>query len=168
MMLPVRGDVSGFGATLKATVPPPSPLPPAVIVIQSTALWAVHSHPAPAVTLVVPVPPPAATYWPTGAIAYVHDPPAWVTTKTCPPTEIVPVREDPPVFGATLNATVPGPEPLAAPAIVIHAVLLDAVHAQPAPVVIETVPLPPVTGTDWLEGDRLAVHDAPACVTVKV
>ena len=61
------------------------------------------------------------------------------------------------------------PLPLAPPVNVIHAALLVAVHAQPAPAVTVTVPL---VAADVLsnadEGRIVNEHGAPGCVTVNV
>ena len=46
---------------------------------------------------------------------------------------------------ATLNVTVPGPDPVAPAVTVIHAAPLTAVHVQPAPAVTVTTPVPPAT-----------------------
>jgi hypothetical protein len=51
----------------------------------------------------------------------------------------VPVRSAP-VFAARVRRTCPFPVPVAPEATVIHAALLVAVHAQPAPAVTLTVP----------------------------
>ena len=51
---------------------------------------------------------------------------------------------------------------------VSHAALLDGVHAHPAPAVTVNVPLAPVAAADALAGEMVYVHDAAACVTVKV
>jgi hypothetical protein len=50
-----------------------------------------------------------------------------------------------PGFASTLNVTVPGPDPDAPPVTMIHAAPLAAVHAQPAPAVTFTDPVPPPT-----------------------
>jgi hypothetical protein len=57
VMVPVRGVVFGFAATLYVTVPMPDPLAPAVIVIQAALADAVHEQLVPVVTLKEPVPP---------------------------------------------------------------------------------------------------------------
>jgi hypothetical protein len=50
----------------------------------------------------------------------------------------------PPVVAATVNCTVPVPDPVAPPVIDIQSVdWLDAVHAQPASAVTFTLPVPP-------------------------
>jgi hypothetical protein len=61
VMVPVRGVAVGLAAAVNATVPFPDPLAPLVIVIHGTPDVAVQAHPAVAVTVVVPVPPPAGT-----------------------------------------------------------------------------------------------------------
>jgi len=50
----------------------PLPLAPSVTVIQSALLAAVHAQPVAAVTLTVPVPPPAGTEDDSGAMAKVQ------------------------------------------------------------------------------------------------
>jgi hypothetical protein len=62
-------------------------------VIQLTVLVAVQAHPVPAVTLKVPLPPPAATDAELDGSEYEHVTPACVTVNVCPPTVMVPVRE---------------------------------------------------------------------------
>ena len=70
-----------------------------------------------------------------------------MTVNVCPPTVIVPVRCTVVMLGATLNVTVPLPDPVAL-VIVIQLTLLDAVQAQPLAVVTLNEPLPPSDGTD--------------------
>ena len=53
-----------FAATLKNAVPFPVPLAPPVTVIHEALLAAVHAQPAPAVTVLLPVPPAAANACP--------------------------------------------------------------------------------------------------------
>jgi hypothetical protein len=65
---------------------------------------------------------------------------------------MVPVRGVVLVFAATVNETVPLPDPLAPPLTVIHAAPLVAVQAHPLPAVIENEPLPPPAGTDSDDG----------------
>ena len=57
--VPTRLVVPVWAATLTATVPDPVPAAPAVTVIHAALLTAVHTHPAPALTVVLPVPPAA-------------------------------------------------------------------------------------------------------------
>ena len=77
---------------------------------------------------------------------------ACVTVKVFPPAVIVLLRLVVLVLAATLKATVPLPDPLAEPVKVIQATLFAAVHAQPAGAVTENEPVPPLAGTDWLDG----------------
>ena len=57
--VPVRPVVDVFAADVKLTVPLPVPAAPAVTVIHAALLTAVHAHPVPAVTVVLPAPPAA-------------------------------------------------------------------------------------------------------------
>jgi hypothetical protein len=69
-----------------------------------------------------------------------------------PATVIVPVRDVGALFIATLNVTVPPPEPLAPPVTVIQLTLLPAVHVHPVPAVTVMDPLPPADGIDCESG----------------
>lgn len=168
VIVPDRGDVVGFAAAVNPTDPEPEPLAPLVMVIHAALLEAVQSQPADVVTVRVPDPPAATTNWPVGEMEKAHDDPAWLTMNVWPPTEIVPVRANEPVFGAALKVTVPGPDPLEPPVMVIHAAPLTAVHAQPVLALTEMVPVPPAVGSDALVDASVTVHDAPAWVTVNV
>jgi hypothetical protein len=68
---------------------------------------------------------------------------ACVTVNVAPAIVSVPVRPVVTVFAATLNPTLPGPDPDAPLVSVIQAALLLAVHAQPAPAVTVLLPVPP-------------------------
>ena len=72
--VPVRADVDPLAAMLNVVVPLPLPLAPAVMVIQDALLVAFQVHPLPAVTVVLPVPPPDPTVWEVGEIDGAH---AW-------------------------------------------------------------------------------------------
>ena len=72
--------------------------------------------------------------------------------KAWPAIVSVPVRAAPP-FDATLNVTGPLPLPDAPLVSVIQASFAVAVHAQPAPAVTATLPLPPNESTAWLFGE---------------
>jgi hypothetical protein len=61
VMAPDRLVVAVFAAALKPTVPLPVPVAPAVMVSHDAFDTAVQPHVDPAVTLILPVPPPAAT-----------------------------------------------------------------------------------------------------------
>ena len=140
----------GFAAALNATVPAPLPLAPLVTVSHDVLLLTpVHAQPARVVTVVEPVPPPAATDWLAGNSAYVQDVAACVTENVWPPMVIVPVRALVLGFDEALNATVPLPLPLAPLVTVSHDVLLlTPVHAQPAGAVTLVEPVPPPAATD--------------------
>src|SRR5205814_4556552 len=96
----------------------------------------------------------------------VHGTPACVTVKVFPAIVSVPVRDVPAVFAATLNVTLPLPEPDAPVVTVIHVALLTAVHAQPVGAVTVVLPVPPAAATDWLVGEIVSVQVMPTCVTV--
>ena len=68
-----------------------------------------------------------------------------------PATVSVPLRAAP-LFAAAVNATVPLPLPEAPFVSMIQASFAVAVHAQPAPAVTPTLPLPPAASTAWLAG----------------
>ena len=76
-----------------------------------------------------------------------------MAVKVCPATVKVPVRATPAV-AAAVTLTVPLPLPLLPELIVNQAALLLAVHAQPAPAVTFTLPLPPATTKFWLVGSK--------------
>ena len=164
--VPTRTSSAVLAATVKSTVPFPIPDAPAVTVIHELLLAAVHAQPAAVVTAVLPVPPAAGSDWLAGEIVYEHAA-ACVTVNVLPAAVSVPVRIVPAVLAATVNATVPFPDPDAPPVTVIHVLLLVAVHAQPAAVVTALLPVPPAAGSDWLAGEIVYEH-AAACVTVNV
>jgi uncharacterized protein YhhL (DUF1145 family) len=146
--VPVRVVVAVLAATLNVTEPFPDPLAPAVTVIHEALLVAVQLQPLPAVTVIVPEPPVAATDCDVGLIAYVQDAAACVTVKVVPATVSVPARDVVAVFAATLNVTEPLPDPLEPAVTVIQLALLVAVHPHPVPAVTEIVPEPPEEAND--------------------
>ena len=76
VIVPVRA-APVLAAAVKATVPLPLPLAPAVIVIHCAAEFAVHPQPGGDVTPIgVPAPPVAPTVWLAGVIDDVHEPAA--------------------------------------------------------------------------------------------
>ena len=76
---------------------------------------------------------------------------AWLTVNVAPAIVNVPFRGVPRLLAVTLNPTLPLLLPLAPDVTVSHGVLLlAAVHAQPAPAVTVTLPVPPSTDIDWL------------------
>jgi hypothetical protein len=101
MSVLMRDDVLVLAPTVKATVPLPVPVAPAVIVIQPALLVAVHAHPVPAVILTLPVPPAADTDRLAGVIAYVQPAPPCVRVNVRPPAVTVPVRDDVLLLGVT-------------------------------------------------------------------
>src|SRR5436190_18511178 len=70
--VPVRELVPVLAATVKATLPLPVRLLPPVKVIQLALLATVHAHPLVVVTVVLPVPPAAATLCDVGDTAKLH------------------------------------------------------------------------------------------------
>ena len=91
--------------------------------------------------------------------------PASVTVNVLPAIVIVPVRELDVVLGATVNATLPAPLPLAPEVMEIHDAPLVEVHAQPAGDVTAALPLPPFAGKLCDVGEIELLH-APPCTTV--
>ena len=83
---------------------------------------------------------------------------------------IVPTRWLVTLLAATLNVTVPLPDPLAPPVTTIQLALLAADQVHPAVVVTVIEPVPPAAGTDCDTGEIEYAHGAcaAACVTVKV
>ena len=150
--VPVRLDAIVFTPTLNPTVPLPDPVAPLVTVIHAALLAAVHAQPVATVTPLLPVPPDAANDWPVGAMDGEQGAAACVTVKVAPAIVSVPVRLDATVFAATVNPTVPFPEPVAPLVIVIHATLLTAVHEHPVATVTALLPVPPDAASDWLVG----------------
>ena len=166
--VPVRLEATVFAATLKAAVPFPDPVAPLVIVIHAALLVAVHAQPVAALTVLLPVPPAAVNAWPVGAIDGEQDAAAWVTVNVAPAMVSVPVRIEAAVFSATLNVTVPFPDPLFPLVTVIQGALLAAVQLQAVAAV--TLLLPPAAAAvkDCVVGEIEGEHAAAACVTVKV
>ena len=152
--VPVRLDVAVLAAMLNVTVPPPDPVAPAVTDSHETLLAAVHAQPAPTVTVTVPLPALDVADWLLDEIEEEQDAAACVTVNVIPAIVSVPVRLAPvAVLAATLNATVPPPDPVAPPVTESHEVLLAAVHAQPAPAVTVLLPVPDAAVKDWLVGE---------------
>jgi hypothetical protein len=154
MMVPPRA-APVFAATLNETLPLPVPDAPAVTVSQDAFDDDVHAQlGADAVTVNEPLPPLSVAFWLAGASEKVHvtGAAAWEMVKVRPAAVIVPERA-PPVFAATVNATVPGPVPSAPPVIAIHGASAAAVQAQVgADGVTANEPLPPLSATDCPSG----------------
>jgi hypothetical protein len=171
VIVPVRGEVVVFAATVNATVPLPKPLAPAVTVIQAALLDAFHAQPALVVTVNEPLPPVASMDCDTGAIAYAHGvvAAACVTETTCPAMTMVADRELVSVFCATVYVRLPLPVPAPVPEMVIQVALVNELQLQPAPAVTVTDALPPAAGSDCDVGVTLNVQGVPAsCVMVNV
>jgi hypothetical protein len=149
-------------------LPLPVPLAPLVTVIHAALLEAVHGHTDASVTATVPVAPAAATLADVGAIVAVQLTAACVTVNVSSSTVIVPVRLLRLAFAATLNATVPGPLPVAPDVIEIQdAEELDD-HWHPASVSTLRLLVVAPAGTEVLTGEIEYAHVCPFCVTVKV
>src|SRR4051794_40163491 len=103
----VREVVAVLAATLKATVPGPVPLPPAVGVSHTALLVVVQAQPAGAVTVTDPVPATAVNDWLATEIVKVQGVPTWVTVTVWPATVRVAVRDVWPVFAVAANVSVP-------------------------------------------------------------
>jgi len=88
--------------------------------------------------------------------------------NACPPAVMVPVRLLVALLAATVNVTVPLPDPLAPLITVIQPTLLEAVHAQPPGLATVNELVPPPAATDNETGESAYVQGAAACVTVKV
>jgi hypothetical protein len=166
--VPVRGEVDVFAAMLKATVPLPMPLEPAVIVSQEALLVAVQLQPGVLVTVAAPDPAAAAGLSEVGATLNVHGAAPWFTVTVWPATVRVPVRGSVAAFAAMVKATVPLPLPLAPEVIVSQESLLVAVQLQPAIVVTVAALDPPVAAGFTVVGDTVNTHGAPCWLTVTV
>ena len=140
--VPDRVAVAVFAAAVNPTLPAPLPLAPLEIVTHDVAVVAVQPQPVVVVTVTVPLPPAAGSDWLTGEIVNEQDA-ACVTVNVEPAIVSVPTRVVAAVFAATLNVTVPLPEPAAPVLTVIHVTLLAAVQAHPAPAVTVLLPVPP-------------------------
>jgi hypothetical protein len=176
--VPLRA-VPVLATALNATVPLPVPDAPLVTVSQGTLAAAVQAHDAAeAVTAVDPVPPAADTDCAFGAIVNVHGgggggaAAAWVTVNVFPAATIVADRVDVVVLAATVKATAPLPVPDSPDVRLIHATLVDAVHAQvPAEAVTVIEPDPAASPTFCEAGEIENVHaggGAAACEIVNV
>ena len=150
--VPVRESELLLAATVKPTLPSPVPLAPLAIEIHDAPLLAVQLQPVPAATDAVDESPVAGDVRLVGVTEYEHAAAVCVTVKLWPAIVSVPVRCDPAVFCATLYPTVPLPDPLAPPVMVIHDAPLVAVHAHPATVLTLAVADSPAAGDVSLVG----------------
>lgn len=157
--VPVRAADDALAAALNDTVPLPLPLAAPAIDSHDPAFDdAVQAQPAGAVTEVEPLPPPGATDWLPGAIAKLHEVPAWVTANARPATVTVADRDVVAPLAATENGTAPAPAPAVAPVSVIHDADVAADQEQPVATLTERLPLPPDAAAAWLDGETLATH----------
>ena len=164
VIVPLREAVDVFAKVEKFTVPFPEPLAPLVIVIHEALSVAVHAQPLPAVTVTLDVPAAAATATFVGDGVIVQGA-LCVMVTACPPIVIAPLRGDVDVFAVTEYVTVPFPEPLAPPVIVIQEALSVAVHPQPLPAATATLDVPAAADMVTLVGDGVIVQGA-FCVMV--
>ena len=149
-----------LAATLKGieALPVPDEVPSA---IHGAALDAAHAHVlCDAATVTVPLPPAAANDCGAALAVNVHGggAPACVTANVWPAIVTMPLRSLVAVFAATSRRTVPLPLPFAPAPIVIHGVLDDDAHVQPAPAATDTVTDPPAATTLALVADSVKVH----------
>ena len=130
---------------------------------------AVQLHPAPALTVTMPVVAAGnARVEEAGEIETVHGAPAWLTVNVWPPMVSVPVRATP-VLAVTPYVTTPSPVPLAPDVIEIQSAFAVATQLQPALAVTFTVPLVAADVVRSTEaGEMVNVQGAPACVRVNV
>jgi hypothetical protein len=151
-----------FSRTVMSTLPLPVPDAPRVIDTHDEFSLAAHEHPAPAVTVTFTekLAPAAGTFSLVGAIENAHAAAACVTVAMLPLIVTVAVRE-PPVFGPTLNATVPLPAPELPLVMTSQLSLGVAVHVHCGAVSTATVPLPPLAGTDCAPGRSVQLHGTP-------
>jgi hypothetical protein len=166
--VPTRLAVPALAATEYATDPAPLPLEPDVIVIQETLLAAVHEHPDGVETPTVPAVAFSETDALAGEIDVVQGAPCCVTVTVCPAIVTVPVREALLAFAVIASETVPFPDPVEPPVMVIQDAELEAVHAQPEPAVTSTVPVDAGDSTERLVVESVKAHTGAACVTVNV
>jgi len=129
-----------LAATVKLIVA--SPLPLVVFsVSHGTLLAAVHAQPARAApTRTVPLPPAAPKFCDEAVTMNVHGSASCVMVNVCPAIVSVPVRWAPGFVDAK-NATAPLPTPDAPEVTVIQFAFDVAVHAQPLPADMATLPV---------------------------
>lgn len=168
VIVPVRVVVPVYAATVNVALPDPLPLEPAIMVIHGALLLAVHAQPAPALTVLLPVPPWLLNVWLVGDVEYEQAAPACVTLNVVPAIVSVPLRLVVDVFAATEKPALPAPEPVAPLVTVIQVALLVVLHVQPEAAVTEVPPEPPAAPKDWLVDEMLYEQLAFACVTVNV
>jgi len=125
-------------------------------------------QPAAVRTPVEPVPPLPGTVAEVDCKLYAHTGPDWFTVMFWPTMVSVALRAAPLPFGAATKLKLPDPLPLLLPSVIQGVLFVDAVHAQPGPVAMSTLPEPPPDGCTGLLALRLKLHGTPACSTWKV
>jgi hypothetical protein len=153
----LRDAVDVLAATVHDALPDPEP--DGVTVSQGTGLLAFHAQPAPAVTATVPFAPDAGALMPAAVAVGAHASPACETGVATPATVSVVLREAVVVFGSTVHAALPDPEPDGVTVTQFTGLL--AFHAQPDPAVTATAPPMPDAGA--LIGDDAAVGEQLVC-----
>jgi hypothetical protein len=136
------------------TCPLPVPLAPDEIGSHAAVLLADHAHPLGAVMPIDPAPPAAGRDCVGDDSEYEQLIAASVTVNVWPAIASVPVRGFVLVLAEALNATAPGPLPLAPLVIVSHGALLVAVQPHPPRPVTLTDPVPPAAVNAWLAAVR--------------
>ena len=125
---PVRAVPVVLAVNPKVTDPIPEPVPPVMTVIHDVVVLAVHGQDVPETTLSVRLLAVASTVKLAGVTVAAQPVAACVTVTVWPATVNVPVRGLPVAFCAMENVTEPIPEPVAPRVMVIHAVVVVAVH----------------------------------------
>jgi hypothetical protein len=166
--VPVRVVPVVLAAMLNVTAPMPDPVAPAVTVIHGVVVVAVHGQDVPVMTLSVRLLAVASTAKLTGVTVEAQPVAACVTVTVWPAAVNVPVRGLPVAFCAMENVTEPIPEPLAPDVIVIHGVVVVAVHGQDVPETTLNVRLVAIASTAKLLTDTVPMQPVAACVTVTV
>ena len=177
--VPFRGAAEGFDCAAKRTSAVP-PDPDAMIESHGALLDEDHWHTDGAVTRTDPDPPAAGADPVSDPSSNVHAVPDWVMLMVWPATVNVPVL---PVSDAALDVTLTPIVPLPLPDVadsVAHGTLLEAVHAQFAPLAV--MPIDPVapagpygepsdvvsTVTLQANGSCVITKDCPPIVSVPV
>ena len=167
--VPVRFAPELFVATMKEAVPLPFPGPALITATHATLLTVVHAHVDPVVTVLLPEPPAEVNDRVVGEMDMVHPVGALcVTANVVPAIVRLPVRLVVPVLAATLNPTVPEPEPDAPLVRVIQEVLLLADQAHPDAAVTVLLPVPPSSANVAVVGETLNVQLAADWLTLNV
>ena len=143
-------------------------MPAAVTAIHEPVVDDVQAHPDCVVTVNVPVAPVPGIETMSGLTENVHDALGSVTTKVLPAIVSVADLAAAVVFAPAVKLTLPAPMRPVPLEMVTHDAPLVAVQAHPAPVVTETMLLPPLTDSAMLVGEIVYEQGAAACVMVKM